>query len=116
MHLAIGDRLAPDSRDDGPRTPAEDLEAVLDDPHCRYLLEHLRSTEGSVDVETLASHVVAGITDSPPAEVSPEVTRRVATWLHHGQLPTLDEYGVVEFDPEAGEVALGDTAVEQAAP
>lgn len=107
MHLRIGDSLTSEWRDEESGADAYDLEDLLDDPHCRYLLDHLRYEDGPVEVATLARHVVAGITDTPPEEVSDDVERRVQTWLHHGQLPRLDAYGVVEFDPEAGEVSLG---------
>lgn len=82
------------------------LSTLLDDPHCRYLLDYLRSADGPVPVSTLARHVVAGVTDTPPSEVPEDVRRRVATWLHHGQLPALSEHGVVDFDAEAAEVSL----------
>lgn len=108
MHFRTGDSFAVDRREDHSRSGADDLEAVLDDPHCRYLLDYLRWEDDPVAVETLARHVVAGITDTPAEEVSEDVERRVGTWLHHGQLPMLDEYGVVEFDPDTGRVSLGD--------
>lgn len=85
---------------------AEDLATLLGDPHCRYLLDYLRSADGPVPVSTLARHVVAGVTNTPPSEVSEEVRRRVATWLHHGQLPALAAHDVVDFDAEAAEVSL----------
>lgn len=86
----------------------EDLEELLDDPHCRYLLDHLAEADGAVPVEELARHVVAGITDQPVDDVTPDVQRRVQTWLHHGQLPMLDDHGIVAFDPESGEARLLD--------
>lgn len=111
MYFRIGENFASDWREGDGGAGAADLEDVLDDPHCQYLLDYLRWEEDPVRVETLARHVVAGLTDTPPEEVDDDVQRRVGTWLHHGQLPTLDEYGVVEFDAEAGEVSLGDETV-----
>lgn len=78
----------------------------LSDPHVRYLLEYLRRTEGPVDLPTLATHVAAGVTDTPPEDVPGAVRDRVQTFLHHGHLPVLARYGVVEFDREANSVAL----------
>jgi predicted transcriptional regulator len=92
-------------RDEGSREPLADL---LSDPHCRYLLHYLRNHEGPVSVSEVSRHVVAEITDGSPDEVPGDVQRRVQTWFHHGQLPTLDDYGVVEFDPESGTVSLTD--------
>jgi hypothetical protein len=83
---------------------------LMADPHCRHLLEYLRETEGTTSLEEVSRHVVAEITDSPVDEVPPAVLRRVQTWFHHGQLPQLDDIGVVEFDPDAGVVRLTGTA------
>ena len=107
MYSRVGDSFTPDSRPNTAGSASGELEEILDDPHCRHLLEYLRREDGPVSESTLARHVVAQITNSPPESVSDEVQRRVQTWLHHGQLPVLDEYGVVEFDAEAGEVRLG---------
>lgn len=94
-----GDSAWADSGEDG-------LETVMADPHCRYLLEYLDDADGPVPLSAVAKHVVAGITDSDPDDVPPDVERRVMTWLHHGQLPELDERGFVNFDPDAGTVSL----------
>lgn len=107
MYSRVGDSLGQERGTNDTGSSVEELEDVLDDPHCRHLLDYLRREEGPVPEPTLARHVVAQITDSPPEEIDDDVQRRVQTWLHHGQLPVLDEYGVVEFDADAGEVSLG---------
>ena len=107
MYSRVGDGLGRNRGANATGSTAESLEDVLDDPHCRHLLDHLRREGGPVPESTLARHVVAGITGSDPESVDDDVQRRVQTWLHHGQLPLLDEYGVVEFDADAGEVSLG---------
>lgn len=84
------------------------LDELLADPHCRYLLEYLDDAEEPASLSAVATHVVAGITGTDPEDVPGDVERRVKTWLHHGQLPELDERGIVEFDPEAGTVSLAD--------
>lgn len=97
--------------DDRRSTDTEGIEDLLSDPHCRYLLTFLDDADGEVTVSTAARHVVAGITGSDPDSVSPDVQRRVQTWLHHGQLPRLAERGIVEFDPDANTVSLTDSDV-----
>ena len=97
---------APDDRER--QIGDESLEELLSDPHCRYLLQYLRENEGPAELPAVARHVVAGITHTEPDEVTEDVQRRVQTWLHHGQLPRLDDHGVVDFDPDAGTVALAD--------
>ncbi|WP_459190733.1 DUF7344 domain-containing protein [Halosimplex sp. J119] len=97
-----GERFA-DATDHGER-----LADALDDPHCRYLLKYLRDADGAVSVSEVATYVVSQLTDSPPDEVSTDVERRVQTWFYHGQLPMLDDYGVIDFDPDSGTVRLAD--------
>lgn len=107
MYSSVGDSLGQDRGTNAAGSTAEELEDVLDDPHCRHLLDYLRREDGPVPESTLSRHVVAQITGTTPEEVDDDVQRRVQTWLHHGQLPVLDEYGVVEFDADVGEVSLG---------
>lgn len=95
-----------DSTDSDTGIATEDLEDLLSDPHCRYLLEYLREHEGSASVSAVARYVVGKITQTSPDDVSGDVQRRVQTWLHHGQLPTLDDHGIVDFDPDSGTVSL----------
>lgn len=83
-----------------------ELAEILADPYCWYLVKYLQENENYASVGTIAKYVVAEITDTSPDDVSMDVRRRVQTWLHHGQLPELDAYGVVEFDPESSTVRL----------
>lgn len=107
MYSRIGDAVTAESRTGVTPSAADGLEDVLDDPHCRYLLEYLEREDGAVSEATLARHVVARITETSPGAVADGVQRRVQIWLHHGQLPVLDDYGVVEFDAATGTVSLG---------
>lgn len=85
---------------------SEDLRGLLSDPHVRHLLQYLRHQNGPVDLPTVATQVAAGVTDTPPDEVPVQDRNRVQTFLHHGQLPTLARYGIVEFDRQSNTVAL----------
>jgi len=84
----------------------DELADLLSDPHCRLLLKSLHERNEPVSVSTVTRTIVAEITGTEPADVPDGVSRRVQTWLHLGQLPLLDEHGVVDFDPEVGTVAL----------
>lgn len=89
---------------------ADRLVDLLDDPHCRYLLSYLQDEDDPVQVDEAVRYVVAQLTDTPVDEISAEVERRVQTWFYHGQLPALDEFGLIDFDPDSGTVALADDA------
>lgn len=89
---------------------ADHLVDLLDDPHCRYLLSYLQDADDPVQVAEVVRYVVSQLTNTPVDEISSEVERRVQTWFYHGQLPALDEFGVIEFDPDSGTITLADDA------
>jgi hypothetical protein len=82
-----------------------DIEELLSDPHVRYLLQYVHETDEPVELQTLATHVAAGITDTPPEDVPDTVRNRVQTFLHHGQIPELVRHELVEFDRESNLVS-----------
>lgn len=106
--IVIGRGQPESTARDDERDEFEGLEELLSDPHCRYLLQYLTDTDGPVPLSAAARHVVGQITDTDPEDVGEDVQRRVQIWLHHGQLPALDDHGVVSFDPESGTVSLVD--------
>ena len=67
----------------------------------RVAIEFLaRGTPRPVTVDDVARHVEG---ESPEADGRAGL-RRIAVELHHSHLPRLDEYGLVEFDANAGVV------------
>jgi predicted transcriptional regulator len=108
MTHAVDEAAVGDSRLGDTSIDADRLSDALEDPHCRYLLTYLRDTSGPVSISEVATYVVAQITDSSPDEVPNDVLRRVQTWFYHGQLPMLDDHGVVEFDPDSRTVKLAE--------
>lgn len=96
-------------------TQQEMLADLLSDPHCKHLLVLLRERNGAAEVEDVSRDIVGRMTGAPADQVPANVERRVQTWLHHGLLPTLDEQGIVEFDPEQRTVALTDESVAPSA-
>jgi|AntRauTorcE11898_2_1112593.scaffolds.fasta_scaffold02767_7 hypothetical protein len=87
-------------------SPFEDLRDVLSDPYGRAAVTYLYRTEDAVDLDDLAHGVVGLLEDCDPSDVNAESARRVRTWLHHGHLPALERYGVVEYDPDRDRVRL----------
>lgn len=73
---------------------------------CVFLDRYLPLIFDPVDPATLARNVVAQIVDESSDEVPKDIVRRVQTWPHHGHLPVLDRYGLVEYDPEKMLVSL----------
>ncbi|QIB74576.1 hypothetical protein GL213_08050 [Halogeometricum borinquense] len=78
--------------------------AILADPGRRTVLSCLDDHRGAVDIETLATDVVAA-QEGTSREAVTEADRDTALIrLHHVDLPKLDEAGFVEFDHEGGMV------------
>ncbi|WP_324664639.1 DUF7344 domain-containing protein [Haloarcula sediminis] len=96
-------------------TSQETLADLLSDPHCKHLLVLLRESDGPTGVEDVSRDIVGRMTGVAAGQVPANVERRVQIWLHHGLLPTLDEQGIVAFDPEQRTVALTDESVAPAA-
>lgn len=93
-------------------TPSADVDAVFDllsaAPR-RHALYHLRCRSGPVDVTELAGVVAAWGSDATLDSVAPERKREAHLSLLHTHLPRLAEAGAVEYDSDAGRVALAET-------
>lgn len=83
---------------------AEAPEEILSDPISRRVLEYIRHRNRPVDVDKLARHIVAEITEQSYENVPSNAARRVQTWLHHGQLPLLEQLDLLEYDVQEGMV------------
>lgn len=82
----------------------DDVCRLLANERRRHALECLKSHEGSLSVGELADEVAAREADESPP---PSGKRRsVYTSLAQIHLPKLDEFGAVEYDADAQEVAL----------
>lgn len=73
---------------------------ALSDRNRRLTLSYLEDEDRSKSVETLAAEVVAEREDVSPDDVGDDERRAAAVKLYHVHLPTLDEAGLVSFDPE----------------
>lgn len=70
----------------------------------RYVLETL-GERGTTTVEALTNEVTAWERNRRNGDTDVEVLRQqVAVSLVHAHLPKLDDYGMVEYDSEDGEV------------
>ncbi|MFC7080152.1 DUF7344 domain-containing protein [Halorussus caseinilyticus] len=96
-------------------TPDQALD-LLGDGQRRRAVAVLRESDGPMTLGELAAETVArgDETDSgpDPSEVTTDRRERVATRLHHVHLPRLDDAGVAEYDPMAGEVELTEVVEE----
>jgi hypothetical protein len=80
---------------------------ALEDPVRRQVLHDLDPEEGPVALSELAERLASpdvrsgAIIPTQPRDAGPtgiDYTERVVIQLHHGHLPKLDDYGLVEYD------------------
>lgn len=78
---------------------------ALSDQQRRDIVSFLASEEGAVSLVDLAGHLTTrdGVTGGPTRSSPPP--NELLVRLHHVQLPTLDEAGLVEYAPEKRRVA-----------
>lgn len=94
---------------------ADELFAVLADPHRRFTLQYLRTVDPPLAVEELASELVAWEASRPPARRSGRDREAIEIALVHHHLPKLADAGLVSFDVADRTVRLGDGPHELAA-
>jgi len=83
---------------------------VLKNSRRRRVLGLLHSAEEPVPLDRVTEHVAAVENDTTPAQLSSRERKRAYVGLYQCHLPKMDGLDVVEFDKEAGEVALGANA------
>ena len=92
----------------------EEIFEVLSNERRRYALAYLEQCEdGSAALSTLATQVAAVENDVPPDRVPSQDRKSVYVGLRQTHLPKMDQYGLVDYDRDRGEIELTETA-EQA--
>lgn len=81
---------------------------ILSSPRRRYVLYYLREYGGPVELTDLAEELAAWENDTTIAEISPQARKRVYVSLYQTHVPKLDEAGLIEYDPDSGELRLSD--------
>lgn len=94
-----------------PSPDREQIFEVLSNERRRYVLAYLKQDDDSVvDVGTLITHVAAMENDVGVDEVDSTARKSVYVGLRQSHLPKMDEYGLVDYDADRGEVQLTDGA------
>lgn len=82
--------------------------ALLKSPRRRYALYLLATESSSTDLSELGERIAAWETSDVEAAASGDDVETVRASLYHTHLPKLEAAGVVEYDPETGDVELVD--------
>jgi len=101
----------PGSANNSPETATESFSRdrvfkLLGNRRRRFVLYYLQQSDGDATVRELASEIAAWENDVEPAAVTYKQRKRVYTSLYQSHLPKMDEYGVVEYERNRGDVHL----------
>ena len=84
----------------------EEIFDVLSSQRRRFILHYLLQNEGGGSLKHVVTTVAAWENDTSPEELSSKLRTRAYTTIRQTHLPKMDEYGVVEYDPDSGDINL----------
>lgn len=84
----------------------EEIFDVLSSQRRRFILQYLLQNEGEGRLKHVVTTVAAWENDTSPEELSSKLRTRAYTTIRQTHLPKMDEYGIVEYDPDSGDILL----------
>lgn len=85
----------------------EDLFELLKNQRRRMVAEYLMRTDEPTSIGTLAEYVAALENDCDEEAVTHRQRKRTYVSLYQGHLPKMDDYGVIDYDKDRGDVESG---------
>jgi hypothetical protein len=85
---------------------------ILKNERRRSVIEHLRTTDGPVELGHVAERIAAAENDKSVSAITYDERKRVYVALYQCHLPRMDEVGIVSFNQSRGLVELTDQATE----
>ncbi|MFH5800462.1 hypothetical protein [Haladaptatus sp. CMAA 1911] len=77
---------------------------VLKNMRRRYAVHYLRRENCTVDFSDVTDHVAAWECNTTPADLLSEQRKRVYVSLYQTHIPALADAGIIDYDPETGEI------------
>lgn len=81
---------------------------VFSDPYRRAVLYYLQEWENPADVCELGEWVIRRCQEAERDDADRASRDRTAEWVLHRHVLSMDEFGLVEYDPEVDTVLLPD--------
>jgi len=79
---------------------------LLSNHRRRMVLYHLRTNDGSAEMQELATRIASMENDVPADELTSQQRKRVYVSLYQTHLPKMAEMNIVDYDKESGIVRL----------
>ncbi|MFW6003914.1 MAG: DUF7344 domain-containing protein [Halanaeroarchaeum sp.] len=96
------------SQTDSTRLSQDEAFDLLSSPRRRYVIHYLRQSGEPVELGHLADEVAAWENETSVEELTSQQRKRVYVSLYQTHVPKLEEFGIVEYDADAGTVAVTD--------
>ncbi|MGM0398729.1 MAG: DUF7344 domain-containing protein [Halobacteriota archaeon] len=96
------------SQTDSTRLSQDEAFDLLSSPRRRYVIHYLRRSGEPVELGNLADEVAAWENETPVEELTSQQRKRVYVSLYQTHIPKLEEFGIVEYDGDAGTVRVTD--------
>lgn len=77
---------------------------LLSSPRRRYVINYLRRAGEPIQLTELAAEVSSWENETPVHELSDKQEKRVYVSLYQTHIPKLEEFGIVNYDPDEGTV------------
>lgn len=98
-----------EGRDGESELPLEIVFRALADRRRRSILYYLTACTHPVPLEELVDQIAVRESETHATDVPAEVHERVASDLHHTQLPKLARWGIVEYEEELELITVAET-------
>lgn len=80
----------------------EEVFDLLSSPRRRFVLYYLRGADEPIELGELANEVAAWENETEVSELTSQQRKRVYVSLYQTHIPKLEEFGVIDYDPESG--------------
>lgn len=88
------------------------LFGVLADARQRRILYYLVENGGTWTLEAIGKHLAAWENETTVEPTTEEMQNRVTAGMHHADVPKLEDYGFIEYDPETGRMTYTEQTEE----
>lgn len=95
--------------DGGSKLPLEVVFRALADRRRRTILYCLTGCTYPVPLEEVVDRIATQESETQVTDIPAEVYERLASDLHHTQLPKLEEWGIVEYEDELNLITVAET-------
>ncbi|WP_313696262.1 DUF7344 domain-containing protein [Halorarum halobium] len=82
---------------------------LLSNPRRRFVISYLREHGRPIELTALAREVAAWENQVPAEELTDQQEKRVYVSLYQTHIPKLRNAGIVDYDPDSGEIELTGT-------